>query len=56
MLSDGNQTDGHSLERILTPYQNSRLASILEQNIFVVFNYDNSEKMGSFFMGHPVYM
>ena len=25
MLSDGNQTDGNSLERFLTPYQNSRL-------------------------------
>ena len=25
MLSGGNQTDGNSLERLLTPYQNSRL-------------------------------
>ena len=27
MLSDGNQTDGNSLERFLTPYQNSRAPS-----------------------------
>ena len=25
MISGGNQTDGNSLERFLTPYQNSRL-------------------------------
>ena len=26
MLSDGNKTDGNTLERFLTPYQNSRLS------------------------------
>ena len=26
MLSDGNQTDGNTLERFQTPYQNSRLS------------------------------
>ena len=28
MLSGGNQTDGNSLERFLTPYPNSRLSLI----------------------------
>ena len=50
MLSDGNQTDGNSLERFLTPYQHSRLPlskishSCMAQHQIVQF-FRHSEEM-----------